>query len=112
MSSQGQASWGDRCPDLGRPGRRAGRAVQPSSQDRIDRQGAQGGLITRTGWRVQLATRRPGLFVEGSVDNVFQSHTNPPTLRDRLRHEDDEHIFLRVDPERGAPGSGPIHLAD
>ena len=33
-------------------------------------------------------------------------------MRDRLRHEDDEHVFLRVDPEGGAARPGPVHLAD
>jgi hypothetical protein len=33
-------------------------------------------------------------------------------LRHRLRHEDDEHIFLRVDPEGCATRTGPVHLAD
>jgi len=39
------------------------------------------------------------LFFKGSVDDVFHRHPQPSAVRDGLRHEDDEHVFLRVDPE-------------
>jgi hypothetical protein len=56
---QGQVAGRDRYPDLGRQGRGARRAVQPSCQDRIDRQGAQGCL--RRGWaeRREIFARLP-----------------------------------------------------
>jgi len=52
------------------------------------------------------------LFVKGSVDDVLQSHPDPSALRHCLRHEDDEHVFFRVDPEGGPACTGPVHLAD
>ena len=52
------------------------------------------------------------LFVEGAVDDILQGYADSAALRHRLRHEDDEHVFLRVEPERGAAGTLPVHFAD
>ena len=49
VPSKDKLPGGDRYPDLGRPSRGAGRAVQPGCQDRIDRQGAQGCLMRVAG---------------------------------------------------------------
>src|ERR1700755_2637355 len=59
-----------------------------------------------------LTTEVIALWVESSIHQIFQRHADPSTLGDSLRHEDDEHVFLTIDPERGAAGTGPVHLAD
>src|SRR5438477_12606808 len=52
------------------------------------------------------------LFIKGAVDDVLQSYPDPSALRHCLRHEDDEHVLFRVDPEGGPARTGPVHLAD
>src|SRR5437868_1195473 len=52
------------------------------------------------------------LLLECAVNQVLQRGADAGALRDGLRHEDDEHVFLRIDPEGGAGRAGPAHLAD
>src|SRR5258708_2399113 len=55
---------------------------------------------------------RSALLIKSAVHQVFQRGADAPALGHGLRHEDDKHVFLGIDPERGAARAGPIHLAD
>ncbi len=59
-----------------------------------------------------MSGRLTTLAVERRVDEILQRHPNSIALRDRLGHDDDEHILLRIDPERRPAGARPVHLAD
>src|ERR1043166_10159570 len=52
------------------------------------------------------------LLLKRPVYQVLQRGADAGALRDGLRHEDDEHVFLRIDPEGGAGSTRPAHLAD
>src|SRR5262249_29398826 len=59
-----------------------------------------------------FAGRNLTLFLECTVDDILQRDADAGAVGHRLRHENDEHVFLPVDPEGGAAGAGPVHLAD
>src|SRR5438309_7381904 len=52
------------------------------------------------------------LLLERAVDQVLQRGADAAALRDGLRHEHHEHVFLRIDPKGCAGRAGPVHLAD
>src|ERR1700750_3294843 len=59
-----------------------------------------------------LAIGTIALLVESSIHQVFQGDADPHRLAAGLRHENNEHVLLTIDPECGAAGAGPAHLAD
>src|SRR5258708_1128059 len=69
-----------------------------------------GAMKTRA--RVWVRRVRCALLIGSGVHQVFQRGADAPALGHGLRHEDDEHVFLGIDPERGAARAGPVHLAD
>src|ERR1700694_565915 len=50
-------------------------------------------------------------FPERLIDQPLQRQLNPSALRRRLRHEDHEHIVLRIDKEEGAGDAVPAVFA-
>src|SRR5216683_1990175 len=59
---------------------------------------------------VKKAIATPKSSRERPIDDVFHCHAQPPALRHGLRHEHHEHIFLGIDPERGAARARPAHF--
>ena len=52
------------------------------------------------------------LFVERTVDEVFQRDAQPRAFGDGLRHQHHEHLLLPIDPEGSTAGARPVHLAN
>ena len=99
-----------------RTGRRPPRC--PSRAPRTDRRAAgrrwRGRRSGGRRWRrpARRAPRRRPSVVDGLVDERAQ--LGPEGVGDggeELRHEDDEEVLGRVDPERGAGGAAPVELA-
>ena len=50
-------------------------------------------------------------FLERPIDLPLQRQLNSSALRGRLRHEDYEHVVLRIDEEEGPGGAVPTVFA-
>src|SRR5579863_9808885 len=58
-----------------------------------------------------VAPPRNQSLVDRGVDHVAHQRAVADAFRGRLHHEDHEHVFLRIDPEGGAPGAAPVIFA-